>query len=377
MRESEFRRRKASIWRRKEREFGVRVPSDLKPLAEQHYSEQSHDPAVDLRDFEDAVDEFIGHDLPLILAYAQAEAANPHAEKLPDSVKLRGQTRIYEKPFKRRLRILDFVAQRAVPFAYLLQRELSSAGRRIDWKSLCAEWNKAHPNDEMTPEQLRVMYERARREEYLVATYFDGKFRDWAKQAESLRPTLSHLEASGLRPEDVFVESIDHHNARLAGDARRMRAEALALRRGSEADGTDSATRARNETRAKTLEGAARTLTRLSQVKKWSVVSAKLPPAAGLALKRAVRRKCGLTESIVAYPRVTVFCERAQCHRCRIGADLVRERLIAAPGGLRPTSAKGAAQRHRERLDASAAVMQKLVDSPVGSGEPGDRRGSG
>ncbi len=174
------------------------------------------------------------------------------------------------------------------------------------------------------------------------------------------------LQTDGyLRPEDVFVESLDHHNARLAGDARRMRAEARALRRGSEADGTDSATRARNETRAKTLEGAARTLTRLSQVKKWSVVSAKLPPAAGLALKRAVRRKCGLTESFVAWPRDTRFCEGPHCRRCKVGADLVRTGF-ARQENIVELAAAGAGERHRRRLDESARNWRKLFDFASG-----------
>jgi len=146
-----------------------------------------------------------------------------------------------------------------------------------------------------------------------------------------------------------------------------MLAQAQALRRANEAEDTDPATRKRNEELAEGLEASAQTLTRASEVEEWSGVSPKVPRDAGRALARAVKRTCGLTESFVAYPRETVFCERPRCHRCKVGADLLREKLIAAPGGLRPPSAKGAGERLRQRLDASAGVMQRLLNpSPDG-----------
>ena len=373
MTKSEFGRKMESIWREKEKEYWVRVPSELKPLVEQDYSEQSHDPVVDLRDFEDAVDGFLQHDFPLIVAFAQRQAATPRAEALPEHVRLRGRTRMYRKPFDRRLRIVDFVAQRAVPFAYLLRRELDTAGRQVDWKHVSDAWNKAHPDDTMSPERLRVMWERARREQYLRETYFDGKFRDWAKQAESLQPTLSWLEAAGLQPEDIYVrvETVARPNTQLIEDARRMLEEAQTLRRANEVESIDPETRRRNEIRADMFEASAKTLMQVSRVKAWSVISPKVPPAAGRALARAMKRNCGLTEGFVAYPRGTSFCERRQCHKCKVGADLLREKVIAAPGGLRPSSAKGATERHKQRPDESARVMQRLANPPSDSRHPG------
>jgi len=357
MTKSEFGRRMESIWHRKQKESGVRVPSELKPLVEQHYSEQSHDPMVDLRDFEDAVDGFLRHDFPLIVAFAQRQAATPRAEALPEHVRLRGRTRMYRKPFERRLRIVDFVAQRAVPFAHLLQRELDTAGRQVDWKSISAEWNRDYPHDRMDSERLRVMYERARREEYLRETYFDGRFRDWAKQGERVRDTLSRLGMAGLRPEDVYVriETVARPNTQLIEDARRMLAEAQALRRANEVEGIDPATRKRNKVRADLFEASAQTLTRTSQVKAWSVISSKVPPRAGHALARAIKRLCGLTEHFVAYPRGTVFCKRRQCHKCKVGADLLREKVIAGrtpaiqrQGGDGETQAEAGRVRSRD-----------------------------
>jgi hypothetical protein len=368
-----------SVWLRKEKELGVRVPSELRSLVEQHYSEQVHNLVVELRDFEDAVGDFIRRDLPTIVAFAQGQAATPRAEALPQHTRLRGRARMYRKPFERRLRIVDFVAQRAVPFAHLVRRELDTAGRQVDWKHVSDEWNKAYPDDTMSPERLRVMWERARREEYLRETYFDGKFRDWAKLAESLRPTLSWLAAAGLRPEDIYVhtETVVRPSTQLVEDARRMLAEAQALRRANEVENIDPETRRRNEIRADTFEASAKTLMQVSQVKAWSVVSPKVPPAAGRALARAIKRNCGLTEGFVAYPRGTAFCERPHCHKCKFGADLLEEGVIHAPGGLRPHSAKGAAERHKQRLDESARVIQRLANPSSDSRHPGEPPSSG
>ncbi|MGD0110761.1 MAG: hypothetical protein ABSD48_02745 [Armatimonadota bacterium] len=376
---NDFRRRLDAIWKLNERKHKIKpVARELRRMVERKYLTGVHD-ADDglLADIEGGVVEFIQDDLPVIVLWAQREAANPRAERLPDSVKLRGRTRRYQKPFERRLRIVDFVAQRQVPFAYLVQREFDTAGRRVDWKRMSDEWNKTHPDDKMDAEPLRVMYERAKREEYLRQMYFDRKFRDWAKHAGALRPMLNWLEDAGLRPEDVFVKAIAGQSTRLLEEARRLLERAQALRRANEAEDIDSAARERNEELARGLEASAQPLTRASQVKEWSGISVQLSPGSGSALARAVRRNCGLTEGFVAYPRGTVFCERQRCHRCKFGADLLREGFIAAPRGLRPSSAKGAGERHRQSLDESARVMQRLLKPFPDSRRSGQRPDSG
>jgi hypothetical protein len=360
MTEEEYRKTIGAIWTRQERKYRVRVAPELRLMLEHRCLGVDHDTEVDLRDFAQDVDGFIGQELPLIMALVQRLAANPQAGNLPERVKLRGRTRVYQKPFERRLRILDFVAQHRVPFEHLLQRSLDTAGRRIGWDDMCAKWNSEHPDDVMKPEQLRVMYERARREQYLRETYFDGKFRDWAKQGEALRPTLTWLEAAGLRPEDLFVKRVPHRVEGLAEDAHQFLAEAQDLRQANQVEGIDPAARKANEEKVVDFERVARTLKRAGEVKEWAVISAKLPPSAARALARAIKRKCGLTEGFVAYPRGTVFCERPRCHKCKVGADLLKERLITVQGGLRASSAKGAAERHKEKLQRSNETWRKL-----------------
>ena len=316
MTEKEFRRSLDAIWRRRERAHGIkRVPPELRQMLERRCLAADHGSKVDLRDFEDDADAFIEGEFPIIMDFARMQAANPQAERLPDNVKLRGRDKIYEKPFRRRLRILDFVAQRQVPFAYLLQRELGTAGRRIAWKKLCAEWNKAHPDDAMTPEQLRVMYGRARREKYLCETYFDGKFRDWARQAEHLRPILGPLELSGRRPEDLFVRSIRFDSSRLR-DALPQEVAAAFTRRRRQAE--------------------------------WLAVWAKYPPARRSARRqrtadKARRRRptvlvckgraCNSASAMLVFwfPEVTTVLKGRQCERCGVASRMMSE-LPAAAG---------------------------------------------
>ncbi len=282
---------------------------------------------------------------------------------------------VYGKILAEHLRLLRFVAERAKPVANRGVPGFDTSGHSILWEQVHAEWMKGNPSYRGAADALARAYRRAKNDRRACELYFDDEFRDWAAQAEALRATLSWLEDAGLRPEDVFVKSIAGQSTRLLEDARRLLERAQALRRANEAEDIDSATRKRNEESAKGLEASAQALTRASQFTKWSRISMQLSPDAGRVLARAITRNCRLTESFAAYPRGTVFCERPRCDRCKVGADLLREKLIAAPGGLRPSSAKGAGERHSQRLDESARVMQRLPNpSPDSrrSGQPTD-----
>jgi hypothetical protein len=201
-----------AVWRRQERKHGVRVAPELRRMVEERYLTGLHDSDVELEDFEQGVEGFVQQELPAIIAFVKTQAASPRAESLPVPVKLRARARTYRKPFERRLHILGFVASSVVPFPYLLQRSLDTAGRRIGWKRLVGEWNQAHPHDPFTSETLRVAYYRASREQYLCESYFDQKFREWAKLDDELGLTLKVLLAAhdhGVEgtpgPQDIFA----------------------------------------------------------------------------------------------------------------------------------------------------------------------------
>jgi len=270
--------------------------------------------------------------------------------------------RVYGATQAKRLALLRCVAPRVVPVANRSKRGFDTAGHSISWEQIYAEWKKEHPDYPGSAEALERAYRRARHDRRVCELYLDGEFRDWAKQAEAVRQGLSSGSMTGLREEDLFVKTVPG-NPRLAEDAHRMLAEAQALRRANEAEDVDPITRERNDTRAQVFEAAAQTLRTASRAKEWAVISPKLPPSAGRALDRAVKRNCGLTEDFVDYSREDVLCEGPGCHRCRIGADLLREGFISAPEGLQTKSADGATERHRQRLDESAQSLRKLFGS--------------
>lgn len=58
-------------------------------------------------------------------------------------------TRIYAKTFNRRLHLLDFVLER---------RGFERRARKGFWREMAAEWNREHPYDQRTPEDLRARY---------------------------------------------------------------------------------------------------------------------------------------------------------------------------------------------------------------------------
>jgi len=324
---------KETIWRQKEREHGVRVPPELRQIVERKYHEGIHDPETDLMDFTDGVDEFMQEEFPRILEYARSQAAIPRAERLPEQVRLRGRSRRYQKPFERRLRIVDFVAQRVVPFVHRLERRLHPGEWRADWQRLCAEWNQAHPDDAMTAQQLRVMYERSRREEYLRETYFDRKFRDWTETADALRPALEALGLAGPMPVEVFVQTVPGAGRKLREDEKR---------------GLPS--------------GAVELMDRVMQAKELDELTVRLPLKAASALRGAVDRKCGLTaegKCRVDWPQGTKLCEGPRCGRCRVGRDLVAAGFLVQKA-LTSRAAVGANALLEQRFLNHAQAMSAL-----------------
>jgi hypothetical protein len=208
----ESRKQIDAVWRDTEKKHRVRVPPEFRRMVEKRYFGETHGWETELDDFEAAVSEFAQNELPVILQYVRQQAANPRSPALRERAQLRGRARLYPKPLERRLRIVDFVAQTEVPFAYLLQRRLDTGGRRITWEPLSAEWSRTHPDDLLRREPLRVAYNRARREPYLREVYFDRKFAAWARLGDDLPRAADLLLAAHSRgiedvpgPEDIFV----------------------------------------------------------------------------------------------------------------------------------------------------------------------------
>jgi hypothetical protein len=299
----------------------------------------------------------------------------------PDAALQRSQTgpaatrsarpRVYGKTLAERLRLLRFVAERVIPVANRGVPGFDTSGHSILWEQVHAEWKKENPNYRGSSKSLGRAYRRAKNNRRVCELYFDDEFRDWAAQAEALRPTLSRLEAAGLRPEDVFVKTIAGQSTRLLEDARRLLERAQALRRANEAEDIDSATRKRNEESAKGLEASAQALTRASQFPEWSGISMQLSPDAGRALARVITLKCGLAAEFVRWPRGTDFCTGPQCRRCRAGADLLGTGMIARED-LSAASAAEAVEKLRRDLRFTALLFGASRDQQTTDRQQGD-----
>ncbi len=292
-----------------------------------------------------------------IKSHSNAEASQANTQSSPTSGP-RSRPTFYGAPQGRRLELLRFVVERVVPLANRGTLCFDTMGHLMPWEQILAEWKKEHPGYLGSATALERQYRRTRADQHVTALYSDVEFRDWATRAEAMRQTLRSFGMVGLRPEDIFAKSDPHQIKGFAQGAQRMLDQARAFRRASKVENVDAAVRKRYEREVELLEGGAQTSMRASKVENWRIITAKLQPDKGRALERAIRRKCGLVESVVAYTREDVLCEGPGCHRCRVGADLVKSGLISAPGGLPAGCAHRATERHRERLDAARGLLK-------------------
>jgi hypothetical protein len=183
-----------------------------------------------LEDLLDGLDDFMTEELPWLFvavkeSHGEAAVARRREEERTES------RRSYDKPFKRRLHVVEFVADRALPLSALLHRTLDdTGGKRLPWRGLSAEWNKMHPYDQMTPAALRRTYWRAKREGRLRAVYFEQALGDYSKVFEKaqayVQRTLSKLIAAGGG--HYCIPSLAHVRPFLIPWAKRLRPELLA-----------------------------------------------------------------------------------------------------------------------------------------------------
>ncbi len=364
--ESEKRSRHAQLerqWEATEAKHHTSVPPEARGFLEA--SMHLPDPVLypDEDTIADLMDWFVEDGLPAwkrCFARMEKSAEAPQRRRRGLTSTRPARPRVYGKTQAKRLFLLRFVAERVIPVANRAKRGFDAAGHSIPWEQVYIELKRDHPDYRGSAKALERAYRRAKSDQHVCELYFDGEFRNWAKQAEDVLDTLNSLGMVGLRPEDVFVKTIAHQNTRLLEDARQRLAEAQALRRANEVEGIAPATRKRNEARADVFEASAQTLKRASEVKEWSVISAKLPPAAGRALERAIRRGCGLTERFVAWPRGSRFCEGPRCPRCKVGSDLVSAGF-AMEQDLSGLSAVGAGERLEEKLRQHTRTMRMLL----------------
>ena len=169
------------LWREVLCEHGAIVPLELWGLVKAEDDLRGlHDRETEEADLKGSIEDFVLKKWPSILANIQSQAANPRVSK----VKRSGQ-RTYRKPLAHRLRRLGFIVPRIVPGPNLLRRSLDSGHTRLPrgtWPSLADDWNSAHPADVCSPDDLRVLFWHARRDDHLLReTYFDRLFARWGR----------------------------------------------------------------------------------------------------------------------------------------------------------------------------------------------------
>lgn len=211
------------VWREKGRKYGFSCPPLLRRLVDpDRYFMGYQDDDMEQEDFAGAVDEFFSTQLPIILRFA-AESASALASQPAD--KADGQSsdkRVYQKCFERRLRIFAFVAERALPPLGVLGGDFSIAPKRMPWRQLCAQWNKAYPHDPMTPELLRVAYWRAK-QAGLGEVYRRRQLQDLADMLAALPSFVRHPEIMSQmrhRRTGLSLEQLQREVERLTPAAR-------------------------------------------------------------------------------------------------------------------------------------------------------------
>jgi hypothetical protein len=122
-----------------------------------------------LADLDAAIPEYIDF-LLLYVSSLPSRSASNHQPELGDSTRKRK----YRGPFEKRLYLVDFVAResKSVDLNNIVDRSFMPH-RRIKWKQVCDEWNKAHPHDPKTVPALKARYYGYIAEADLQRDYFD------------------------------------------------------------------------------------------------------------------------------------------------------------------------------------------------------------
>ena len=306
-----------SVWTASEKKHGTRVPLESRQFLEAYKGMAEPQMYPDEDDVHFVIDEFIEHGFPALNRYlAEMMASRGRSGtvgKNNSAEALKGR-RVYAKPLAKRLHRLNFVAELVVPFANLVQGSFDRAGRPIPWDHVEARWNQAHPDEKTSAKALERAFRRDRDDQRLRELYFDGEFRDWARQADHLRPILKPLELSGRRPQDLFVRSMTFDSSRLADALSPETASAFA---------------------------------RAGWPKDWLVVSAKYPAETVRALRRSARarrtadratrqrhmtlvckgRACKSTSAMLVHwsPATTTVLKGSQCNECPVASRMMRK----------------------------------------------------
>ena len=197
----DFEKSKTALWKKWERDKGIRIPDDFRKKCEEAVGLVDED--VTLTDLNDYIEDRLEDvELLQIVKYF----SNRKRPKV-------AATKHYQRCFEKRRYLVEFIMKRFLAITKrghksILDIYVQRLHKRIDWKQMCVEWNEKHPHDCMSPEVLKVRYYRAIAEEDIKREYLNRRF-----------PTImeSIWERAGVPPYSaklVFGEQEGKHNFR-------------------------------------------------------------------------------------------------------------------------------------------------------------------
>lgn len=176
MRKEDFEKNKDYIWARWEKAQGMPLLPDFRKSFEADLEVIAGEEDIALKDLDGLLEDFFKR-LALMDHFkpgARRDYFSPR--KQPEGSK---PTKRYQRPFEKRLYLVEFVMERHLMIANQGHKSVNyglGLRKRIDWKQMCADWNKAYPNDNRSPEVLKVRYYRAIAEEAIQRAYIERRY---------------------------------------------------------------------------------------------------------------------------------------------------------------------------------------------------------
>ena len=189
----DFKKRIQALWKRKEREYGIKMPPEFRD----YFTNK------DAFDYEDTEDTNLEESEGLIDEFFQMEKALRKREKaagyFPPCPKPSSTRKRYQRCFEKRFHLVDFVIDQTMP---LREQGPFTHNKRFNWKWLCSEWNAAHPYDPMNKEALKVAYYRAVAEEDIQREYLDRLEREYRGHMEAAMANVAaSMKLAAVRTE--------------------------------------------------------------------------------------------------------------------------------------------------------------------------------
>ena len=182
--------RKRSIWAKHEKAYGRTLPKIFRDATENIYITSFKDIDVELDDLDQGIPDQIKifESLKASRFVINLRGGNGSLSQSATDSRDKPTRGRYERCFKRRLRIVELVAGSVLTIVNLAL-QIFTPHRRIKWGPVCDKWNKANPDDIMTPAILKAEYYRAIKDKDMQREYF-GSVAGWIEPVRDSIKTL-------------------------------------------------------------------------------------------------------------------------------------------------------------------------------------------